>query len=97
VVSLRTLLMAFFFLSEAYADRVPKLRIQELPSVHQEPPPPPSATRVLPIVDENARFERAVWVLTMRAQQLADPHGRVPAFLPILGTQVIGGSLRLDF
>jgi hypothetical protein len=96
-VSVRTLLVALMFLAAApaFADRVPKLRINDLPSIREEMPPPPSAVRVLPPVED--RFERAVWVLTMRAQQIADPRGRVPAFLPILGTQVIGGSLRLDF
>lgn len=67
----------------------------DLPRI--ERPQPRAVQRIELPEEEGSRFERAVWVLMMRAQRIADSYTRAPHFLPILGTQVVGGSLQLDF
>jgi hypothetical protein len=48
-------------------------------------------------IEDNQRGENAFLLVTNRAAQLAEPRGRVPAFVPALSTTCIGGSLRVDF
>jgi len=90
--------MASFFVgAAAYAK--PALRLAELPA---------SVVRTTEVyrernfsfnftIEDNQRGENAFLLVTNRAAQLADPHGRVPAFVPALSTTCIGGSLRVIF
>jgi hypothetical protein len=76
------------------AQAKPTLHLAELPDVvrHAEV----SRERAFTI-EEAQRGESAILLLSMRAQQLADPRGRLPMFVPALSSTCIGGSLRLDF
>ena len=80
-----------WFLVGAAVWAKPTLRLTDLPEVRR-PAPPRAFT-----VEESQRSESVILILTMRAQQLADPRGRVPTFVPALSSTCIGGSLRLDF
>ncbi len=74
------------------------LQLAELPALRQPAPSASHAVRLeLMPLDENLRAESTLLMLSVRAQQLADPRGRQPMFVPALSTTCIGGSLRLDF
>jgi hypothetical protein len=66
------------------------LRLAELHELRRTPPP--MTLQLKSRDDHNALLQ-----LTLRAQQLADPHGPLPMFAPIVSGTFIGGSLRLDF
>jgi hypothetical protein len=86
---------ALLFLSlSALADRT-NLKLDNLPRVEEKQSR--VVERIEPPEEPGTRFERTIWVMMMRAQRIADSYTRAPHFLPILGTQVVGGSLQLDF
>ena len=91
---MRVRLLAVLLLFAPMAEAKVTLRLQELPAVTRRQPDQP---RMIAPDDMDLRVEPVVVMLTLRAQQLADPRGRAPSFLPILGTTCIGASLRLDF
>jgi hypothetical protein len=73
----------------------PTLRLSELPA---DAARAAELRRVQTVsLQESQRNESAILLLTMRAQQFAEPRGRLPSFVPALSTTCIGGSLRLDF
>jgi hypothetical protein len=87
-------LVAALLLFATVAHAKVTLRLQDLPAVSRRAPDQP---RMIAPDELDMRVEPIVVMLTLRAQQIADPRGRAPSFLPILGTTCIGGSLRLDF
>jgi hypothetical protein len=69
------------------------LRVADLPEIRRTPPP-----MTLQLKEHEERSsDNAFLLLSLRAQQLADPHGRPLMFAPIVSGTFIGGSLRFDF
>ena len=88
-----------WFLVGAAAHAKPAFRLVDLPAsvvrtteVHRERNFSFNFT-----IEDTQHGENALLMVTTRAAQLAEPHGRVPAFVPALSTTCIGGSLRVDF
>ena len=89
---MRLLYLGLWLAASAHADPR-RIKLDSAVVRHDAPRP---SVRLVPLADEALRSDRLLYLMA-RAQQLTEPHGHVPTFLPLLGTTQIGGSLQLDF